>query len=145
MDLHFNTRSAFTRWVVKSGHLAEPFVVVDIGVQGGENPRWHLLGDYLVVYGFDAIEEVIDELRQSSRGNPNRHYHWIAAGIEDGEREFYFNATDPRSSSFYRQGVDRFGSRERRVEQARTVKVRRLDTLLAEGTITRPDFLKNDV
>jgi hypothetical protein len=98
--------------------------------RGGENPRWHLLGDYLIVCGLDAIEEVIDELQQENRGNPKRHYHWVAAGIEDGEREFYFNAAHPRSSSFYQQGVDRFGSRGRRQDQARIVKVRWLDTLL---------------
>lgn len=39
MDLHFNMSAAFTRWVVASGALREPFVVVDIGGQGGENPR----------------------------------------------------------------------------------------------------------
>lgn len=145
MDLHFNARARFTRWIVKSGHLREPFVVVDVGVQGGESPRWHLLGDHLVIHGFDAIKEVIDDLRQENRRNPNLHYHWVAAGIEDGEREFYFNAADPRSSSFFQQGEDRFGFLEQRADQVRRVPVRRLDTLLKEGVVVRPDFLKNDV
>jgi FkbM family methyltransferase len=143
MDLHFNTTSEFTRWVVKSGHLRESLVVLDLGVQGGENPGWHLLGDYLSVYGLDPIEEVIDDLQERNRHHANLHYHCIAAGSEDGEREFYFNAADPRSSSFYRQDGDRFGTRH--IDQARAVQVRRLDTLLNEGTIERPDFLKIDV
>jgi FkbM family methyltransferase len=145
MDLHFNQDPAFTKWAVRTGALHAPFVVVDIGVQGGENPRWALLGDHLVIHGLDAIKEVVEALEREHRSDPNRHYHWIAAGSADGEREFYFNAADPCSSSFYAQGTDRFGSSEGRVEQARKVLVRRLDSLLTEGTIDRPDFLKVDV
>jgi FkbM family methyltransferase len=143
MDLHFNTNSAFTDWIVGSSALHEPFVVVDVGVQGGENPRWHRLGDHLVVHGFDAIKEVVDDLREQNREKPNRHYHWIAAGSRDEERKFYFNALDPCSSSFYPQGTDRFAIERR--EQQRVVQVRRLDTLLRERVIPRPDFLKTDV
>src|SRR6266851_1349458 len=135
MDLHFNRDPAFTRWIVAAGALQEPFVVVDIGVQGGENPRWHLLGDHLVVHGFDAISEVVENLRRENATRLNRHYHCLAAGSEDGQREFYFNATDPCSSSFYQQGRDRFQPDGARVEQSRKVQVRRLDSLLAEGTI----------
>jgi FkbM family methyltransferase len=145
VDLHFNTRSAFTRWIVSAGHLRQPFVVLDVGVQGGENPRWHLLGDHLVVYGLDAIKEVIEDLQERNSGRPTRHYLWFAAGNVDEQREFYFNAADPRSSSFYRQGADRFGFSEKRIDESRVVAVRRLDTLLREGVITAPDFLKNDV
>jgi FkbM family methyltransferase len=143
MDLHFNRATTFTDWIVSSGALHEPFVVVDVGVQGGENPRWHRFGEHLVVHGFDAIEEVVDGLQHQNRGNPNRHYHWIAAGSKDEEREFYFNAIDPCSSSFYPQGTGRFAIERR--EQRRMVQVRRLDTLLKEGVIVRPDFLKTDV
>jgi len=143
MDLHFNINAAFTKWVVTSGALHEPFVVVDIGVQGGENPRWHLLGDHLTVHGFDAIKEVVETLERQNRGNPNRHYHWLAAGSSDEEREFYFNAVAPCSSSFYPQGTDRFATERR--EQPRKVQVRRLDTLLKQGIIAKPDFLKTDV
>lgn len=143
MDLYFNRNAAFTRWVVASGVLHEPFVVLDIGVQGGEHVRWHLLGDHLVVHGFDAIKEVIDTLQRQNRGNPNRHYHWIAAGNADEEREFFFNAADPFSSSFYPHGEDRLATVRR--EQARKVRVRRLDTLLRDGVIAPADFLKTDV
>lgn len=145
MDLHFNTDAAFTKWSVESGSLHEPFVLVDVGVQGGENPRWHLLGDHLVVYGFDAIKEVIEGLQNRAKGKSNRHYRWIAVGNANEEGTLFFNAADPCSSSFYPQGVDRFGNNERRMEQPRPVSIRRLDTLLSEGAIAQPDFLKIDV
>src|SRR6185437_13794447 len=108
MDLAFNTKSPFTRWVVSRHLLNEGFTVVDIGVQGGENPRWHLLGDYLTVHGLDAIREVVEALREQNRGRHRRHHHWVAAGNADETRVFYFNANDPCSSSFFRQGDDRF-------------------------------------
>jgi hypothetical protein len=71
MDLCFNRDARFTRWVVANGFLAESFVMIDIGVQGGENPRWHLLGDRLVVHGFDARERGARTTR-SARSNPAR-------------------------------------------------------------------------
>jgi len=145
MDLHFNIESSFTKWIVGKGLLREPFVVVDVGVQGGESLRWQFLGDYAIVHGFDAIEEVVKDLRCQNSGDSTRVYHWIAAGSADEERVFYFNSTDPYSSSFYPQGDDRFGLKDGRVEQSRQVLVRRLDTLLADGTIPRADFLKVDV
>jgi FkbM family methyltransferase len=77
--------------------------------------------------------------RSGGTGNlANLHYHCVAAGNEDGEREFYFNAADLRSSSFYRQDGDRFGTRH--IDQARAVQVRRLDTLLNEGRSNVPIF-----
>ena len=46
MDLSFNYDPRFTRWVVANRLLAEPFVLVDVGVQGGESRRrrWHMIG-----------------------------------------------------------------------------------------------------
>jgi FkbM family methyltransferase len=120
-------------------------VLIDVGVQGGESVRWHLLGDYLIVNGFDAIKEVIEELMDQNHGNPNRHYHWLAVGAADEEQRFYFNSADPFSSSLYQQGEDRFALLEQRREELRTVSVRRLDTLFAEGVIPRADFIKCDV
>ena len=137
MDLHFNPDARFTRWVVREGLLREPFVVVDVGVQGGEHPRWHVLGDHLVVHGFDAIAEVAEALREQNAGAPNRRYHWSAIGSADEERTFYVRPEDPFSSSFDRDGA--------RADEARRVPVRRLDTLLAEGAIPPADFLKIDV
>jgi FkbM family methyltransferase len=145
MDLAFNSVAQFTRWVVKTGGLHEPFVLVDVGVQGGENPRWHILGDFLVVHGLDAIEEVVASLRLANPENPKRQYHFIAAGDVDEERTLFFNSADPFSSSLVQQGGDRFSGDGSRTDSRREVKVRRLDTLLAEGTLPRPDFVKIDV
>src|SRR5438477_130519 len=145
MDLCFNRDARFTRWVVANGLLAEPFVVIDIGVQGGENPRWHLLGERLVVHGFDAIEEVVGDLRRSHPHQGSRHYHWIAAGSEDGERDFFFRVDDPCSSSLYQPGADRYSADGRKPWQVRRVPVRKLDTLLAERVIPPADFVKVDV
>lgn len=138
MDLFFNTNPRFTKWLAKSSALHEPFVVVDVGVLGGENPRWHFLGDHLIVHGFDAIKEVIEDLSQKNAKSPNKSFHWLAIGNEDGERKFFFKPSNPTNSSFYEVTSD--------LElQTRTVPVRRLDTLFKQGLIPVADFLKVDV
>src|SRR5262249_18970120 len=80
MDLGPNEQADFTRWVVSEGLLREPFVLIDVGVQGGENQRWQPLGDHLVVHGFDPIEEVVRELTEQNDHRPNCHYHCMALG-----------------------------------------------------------------
>jgi FkbM family methyltransferase len=137
MEIFFNANPEFTKWMVSSGALQGPFVVVDVGVLGGENPRWHFLRDHLVVHGFDAIKEVIEDLSRKNAGASNKSYHWFAIGNEDGEREFFFNPNNPTSSSLYR-GSDP-------MLQPRAVPVRRLDTLFKEGVIPAADFIKVDV
>ena len=143
MDFVLNPNPEFTKWVVNSGLLAEPFVLIDVGVQGGENIRWAPLGDYLTVYGFDPIAEVIDRLRQENAGRPNRHYDCLAVGNADGETPFYYNPANPTASSVYQQGPSRFGLQA--TEQVRTVPMRRLDSLVSAGLIPKADFLKVDV
>ena len=137
MEIFFNTNPEFTQWMVSSGALREAFVVIDVGVLGGENPRWHFLGDHLVVHGFDAIKEAIDDLSQENARAINKTYHWLAIGNEDGEREFFFKPSNPTSSSFYRGADPEL--------QSRVVPVRKLDTLLKEGVIPKADFIKVDV
>ena len=102
MDLALNEQADFTRWVVSEGLLREPFVLVDVGVQGGENQRWQPLGDYLVVHGFDPIEEVVHELTERNHHRPNCHYHCMALGNVDGKQAFYFNPANPTASSMFR-------------------------------------------
>src|SRR5262249_19862177 len=65
------------------------------------------------------------------------------SGIADEERVFYFNLANPTASSMFSQGSNRFEVSAR--QQPRSVTVRRLDTLLAEGLIPKADFLKVDV
>jgi hypothetical protein len=81
VDLYFNSNPEFTRWVIDSDALHEPFVVIDVGVLGGENPRWHFLRKRLVVHGFDAVKEAIEELRLTNWDlNWDRSYHWTLTG-----------------------------------------------------------------
>src|SRR5262249_52154604 len=143
MDSTQNRNAEFTKWVVSAGLLTEPFVLIDVGVQGGENNRWRPLDDCLVVHGFDPIEEVVQNLDRENRGRSNRYYHCMALGNTDGEQTFYFNPVNPTASSMYQQTPDRFGLDP--VEQRRIVPIRRLDSLLAEGVIPRADYIKIDV
>jgi FkbM family methyltransferase len=142
-DLHFNANPRFTQWVVSNTILQEPFVVLDVGVQGDANPRWNFLGDHLVLHGFDPIAEVVDGLIKSNAGRRNRHYHNLAIGQTDEQTTFYFNAVNPTASSMYSQGPSRFERQSS--EQARHVTMRKLDTLYEQGVIPAADFLKVDV
>ena len=136
-ELAFNQNPRFTKWLAKSDALHEPFVLIDVGVLGGENPRWHFLGDHLVVHGFDAAKEAVEDLSQSNAASPNKYFHWFAIGNEDGDRKFFYNPSNPSNSSF--------SFLEFPETQARIVPVRRLDTLLRERVIPKADFLKVDV
>jgi FkbM family methyltransferase len=135
MDLYHHSDPAFTKWVVAERLLSESFVIIDVGVQGGEHPRWEFLGSYAEVHGFDPIAEVIDELQQSEIRSQRRYYHNLALGNEDGQRLFFLSP-ERFSSSFFRTGVDG--------EKQRLVDVRRLDSLYREGAIPRADYLKLD-
>src|SRR6202047_2870274 len=87
MDLAWNRNAEFTKWVVSAGLLTESFVLIDVGVQGGENIRWRPLGDCLVVHGFDPIEEVVKDLSEANGSRANRYYHCMALGNADGEQD----------------------------------------------------------
>jgi hemerythrin len=68
----------------------------------------------------------------------------MALGNTEGIIELFVNETDLYSSSMFRHGASRF-ERPDPVLNALQVPVRRLDTLVDEGTIPPPDFLKIDV
>ncbi len=142
-DFYLPLSSNFTRWVVENGYLETDFVVLDIGVQGGHNPRWDILGPRLSVYGFDPIAEEIETLRHA---NPNHHYFDMAVGDEDGQRTLFVTET-LWTSSFYKpppQRNKRLGGSDSTIEE-REVVTKRIDTLVAEGIIPQPDFIKMDV
>lgn len=124
--------------------LRDPFVLVDVGVQGGEHVRWQVLADHLVVHGFDAIQEAVAELSAMHGAGGHRHYHCLAAGNEDGERDFLFRVDNPYASSIYEQGEDRYALGQKSFERRR-VPVRKLDTLRGQGVIPPTDFIKIDV
>jgi FkbM family methyltransferase len=142
LDLYHHDRPPFTRWVIENGLLHEPFVVIDVGVQAGEHPRWGLLGDQVQVYGFDAIHEVVDQLAE--KGRSGRVYRSLALGNEDGERTFYV-AANTFASSFLPYANMEAGARSGEGQPGpRTVQIRKLDTLFAAGEIPLADYIKMD-
>ena len=143
MDLYHNDQADFTRWVIANAYLQEPFVAIDVGVQGGEHVRWGLLGDRVRVYGFDALSEAIDRITAQGQ-RPNRVYRAMAIGNEDGEREFYV-PENTFASSFYREVTLHQKSRHGDgAVGARLVPIRRLDTLFAQGELPAADYIKID-
>lgn len=145
MDFLENPRPQFTHWAVKSGLLDSPFVLFDVGVQGGMHPRWKNLGDALELYGFDPLEEPIISLVSQNR--KNHHYFTIALGNEDCNRDLFVpeisfaSSFAPRiNNSGLNTGAGNYAS-----VKTRSVPVRRFDTLLATGVINcRADFIKMD-
>src|SRR5262245_30963656 len=143
MDIYNHEAPAFTNWVIANNFLREPFVVVDIGVQGGEHPRWERLGALVHLHGFDAIQEVIDGLKAAHAGGKNRSYYALALGNEDGQREFFVSA-DTYGSSFFSSDRSQSGKQNGISLGSRTVEIRRLDTLFASGTLPPADYIKLD-
>jgi FkbM family methyltransferase len=139
--LYHHSSPPFTNWIIENGLLQEKFVVIDVGVQGGEVPRWSCLGDRLEFYGFDPIAEVIDDLRRE--GRPGRTYFAMALGDEDCEREFFVANNSFGSSFFGSSTTELLGDTEIR-RGARMVPIRRLDSLFASGVLPRADYLKLD-
>jgi FkbM family methyltransferase len=142
MDLYHHSTAPLTQWMIANGFLREKFVVVDIGCQGGEHPRWGLLGDAVEFYGFDPIQEVIDGLGQAAP--PGRHYFAIALGDADEEREFFVSPNTFSSSFFGASGAETTNGRDEVRRDVRKVPVRRLDTLFDQGLIPKADYIKLD-
>lgn len=141
MDLYHHSSPPFTNWVLSNGFLREKFVVVDVGCQGGEHPRWRLLGENVEVYGFDPLREIIVELSQAAV--PGRHYFATALGEVDGDASFYV-PNNTFESSFFEAGSADTSQAEGIQRGKRTVPVRRLDTLFAERTLPIADYIKLD-
>lgn len=137
-ELANNPRPCFTQAIVEAGLLRSPFVLVDVGVNGGIQPRWKHLGPCLEVHGFDPLDEVLAPLRGDGHS-----YYRMALGNEEGERDIFVSA-DTYSSSLYAQGVSKYTSGPAACVEIRKVPIRRLDSLLAEGKFSRADSLKID-
>ena len=147
MELNYNYRPRFTEWVTASGLLECPFVLLDAGVNGGVHPRWGHLGPRLEVHGFDALPETIEPLAAARR--PGHHYHATALGDRDGRTTIFVPINKFAASLAPRQ----LSPEQSRLQidpkvsgsaTERDVPLTRLDTLLAEGAIPPPDFLKLD-
>jgi len=120
-----------TRWLVQRGILTSPFVLVDVGVQGGISPRWGALQDHLIVYGFDLLEESIAPLVDPQ----NKRKHFFAIGLADYDGEAEIVVPNNR----YETQLSSSGSGERR-----RVQIQRLDTLFDQKRIQTADFIKLD-
>jgi FkbM family methyltransferase len=142
MDLYNHDSPGFTRWVAANGYLHEPLIVIDAGVQGGEHPRWKHLGPMVRIYGFDPIAEVIAGLQSTVVDGEQRKYFLMGLGNEDCERDFYV-AENSYGSSFFPSPQQHAAAQEDG-RGRRTVSVRKLDTLFAEGTIPAADYIKID-
>src|SRR6266851_2752136 len=136
-QLYTNDTPAFTTWVVENDLLKEPFVVIDVGVQGGPHRRWKHLKDKVRVYGFDAIPEVVEGL--NAQKQPNETYFATALGDEEGTRDFYVrgNGGSYYGSSFYESDALQPGLLTK-------VPITRLDTLFAKVVIPPADHIKVD-
>jgi len=143
MELYNHPNPSFTKWVVAEGLLQEPFVVIDVGCQGGEHSRWAHLGEYLDFHGFDPIPEAIETLRRENAGRPNRHFYDLALGNEDGRRLFNVQH-DTFSSTFYSEPDTAVGRSGDVATGSREVEIRKLDTLYARHEIPRADHIKLD-
>jgi FkbM family methyltransferase len=141
VDLYHHSAPPFTNWVIENGLLHENFVVVDIGCQGGEHPRWELLGEKVEFYGFDPIAEAIDTLRRNAP--PRRKYFELALGDEEGERDLVVSE-NTFSSSFINDDISGPSGHPEIQCGRRTVTVRRLDGLFADGKIPIADYIKLD-
>jgi FkbM family methyltransferase len=143
-QLYNNDSPAFTTWVIENDSLEEPFVVIDVGVQGGPHPRWEHLKDKVRVYGFDAIAEVVEGL--NARKQPNEIYYATALGDEEGTRDFYVRSDGSSyyGSSFYEMASDLGGWGALQPGLLSKVPITRLDTLFAKGVIPPADHIKVD-
>jgi FkbM family methyltransferase len=146
--LHQAHSTHFTDWVVKNDILQSPFVLCDVGCKDGIHPRFDPLSPVMVAHGFDPIDEEIRELA-SHNARPNVHYHAMALGDEDGEREFFVSANRAQSSFYFSVSPAELERQRKSAGDAadgvRRVPVRRLDTLVAEGRMPVPDYIKMDV
>src|SRR5215467_5163831 len=143
MELYDHRNPLFTKWVVAENLLHEPFVLIDVGCQGGVNARWEYLGRYLEFHGFDPIPEVIDSLRRDNADRPNHQYHELGLGNEDGRRLFHVQP-DTYSSSFFGAAEASSGQTGQVTLGSREVAIRKLDSLHAEKQIPPADHIKLD-
>jgi FkbM family methyltransferase len=143
-QLYNNDSPAFTTWVIENDLLEEPFVVIDVGVQGGPHPCWKHLKDKVRIYGFDAVPEVVEEL--NAQKQPNEIYFATALGDEEGTRDFRVRSEGSSyyGSSFYEKASDLGGWGTLQPGVLSNVPITRLDTLFAKGVIPPADHIKVD-
>jgi FkbM family methyltransferase len=114
--------------------------LIDVGVRGGIGEHWLHFGDHLHAWGFDPLyEEGVGPLIEANKHPERMHYLNLGLADEDGSRPFKFYADNPSSSHFVAtNGTDAVD------ESWQMVTIRRLDSLVSDGTIGAIDFMKMD-
>jgi FkbM family methyltransferase len=133
-------------WLL-TNDLASPLVYADVGALWGTDNSFikHLsLQNRLRTIGFEPDEPECAKLRQN---RPNDIYLPIGIGDEDRLRQFYITAFIA-NSSFLEPDLAAFCGAPHadtfKVVKTIDVEMRRFDSLIAEGAIPQPDFLKID-
>lgn len=131
----------FTNQICRRGILTESFRLIDVGVRGGIHDRWQAFGDHLEAWGFDALyEDGVAPLIAANKHPDRIRYLHLALGDKDEVRPFRYYPENPSSSHFAAtNGTDVID------EHWTEVPIRRLDTLIAQGTVDPAiDFMKLD-
>ena len=130
---------------------AEGLGLVDVGARDGFHPAFNEIAPLAHLVGFEPDASECRRLEARAGASARfRSIRWlpVALGEADGERPLYF-CRSPGASSLYapdRRFLDRFPDASRfDVTDTRTVTVRALDSLVAEGGLpSRIGFLKVD-
>jgi FkbM family methyltransferase len=138
---------AFTDWIVENGFLYEPFRLIDVGVQGGIHSRWNWLREYLELWAFHPLSDVIQQLSADNPAPERLHYFHMGLGDEDGTRPFQRNENPYGSAhlpaEISENHLGRTSGGELPLGWSR-VPIRRLDSLLREGLFHQIDAIKLD-
>lgn len=132
--------------VSKNVFANNPFKVVDVGARGGEEKHWHLFGNQIKIFGFDADEKETNKLNKLKQ-NINTTYFPLALWENKGFKKFYIT-NNLASSTFLlpnKNFLDRFPDRKNlKVNKHIKVKTIDLDTWATENGINNIDFIKLD-
>jgi FkbM family methyltransferase len=117
-------------------------VALDIGANMGIHTVLlaKLVGPLGKLFAFEPNRELLPTLRRTVDALPNASLHTCALSDEAGQSAFFVPADDTKASlaDWTDEAIDGI-AREEICER------RRLDDLVGEGTIPRPDFIKCDV
>jgi FkbM family methyltransferase len=122
-------------------------VILDIGARGGLTQPWRSMArcGLVKVFGFEP------DAKEASLLNQKYSFSEImpfALGGEEKETEFYIT-NSPSCSSFLKPNLEILESypisRHFQLKSVAKVRIRRLETLVKDGLIPSPKYLKIDV
>lgn len=117
-------------------------VALDIGANMGIHTVLlaKLIGPRGKLFAFEPNRTLLPPLRRTVDGLPNTSLHTCALSDQAGQSAFFVPADDTKASlaNWTEEAIDGIAREE-------TCERRRLDDMVAEGTIAQPDFIKCDV